>query len=71
MLVTDKENAEVKVTFLHPRGPSYSFKYPSQPDILIVPSSNILNKLDAKTATGRTYTLSRESKPATQKLTDK
>ena len=28
VLETDKENAEVKVTFLHPRGPSCSFKYP-------------------------------------------
>ena len=71
VLETDKVNAEVKVTFMHPRGPSRSFKYPSQPDILIVPSSDILTKVDAKTATGRTYTLSRkESKLATQKPTD-
>ena len=72
VLETDKEKAELKVTILHPRGPSRSFKYPSIPDILIVPSSDILTKVDPKTATGRTYTLGRkESKIATEKLTDK
>ena len=38
----DKENAEVKVMFLHPQGPSRSFKYSTQQDILVVPLSNIL-----------------------------
>ena len=72
VLETDKENAELKVTFLHPQGPSHSFKYPTQPDILVVPSSDILTKVNAKTATGHTYTLSRkESKLATEKLTYK
>ena len=72
VLETDKENAELKVTILHPRGPSRSFKYPSIPDILIVPSSDILTKVDPKTATGPTYTLGRKkSKIANEKLTDK
>ena len=72
VLETDKENAELKVTFLHPQGPSHSFKYPTQPDILVVPSSDILTKVNAKTATSHTYTLSRkESKLATEKLTYK
>ena len=72
VLETDKENAEVKVTFLHPHGPSRVFKYPTQPDILVVPSSDILTKVNAKTATGRTYTMSRkESKLASEKLTEK
>ena len=69
VLETDKENAEVKVTFLHPQGASRSFKYPTQPDILVVPSSDILNKVNAKTATGHTYTLGRkEGKLARSKL---
>ena len=42
VLETDKENAEVKVMFLHPQGLSRSFKYPTQQDILVVPLSNIL-----------------------------
>ena len=70
-LETEQEIAEVKVTFLHPRGPARSFKYPSTPDVLFVPSSDILTKVDPKTATGRTYTLGRkQSKIATEKLTD-
>ena len=50
------ENAEVKLTFLHPHGPSRSFKYPSIPDIL--------TKVNPKTPTGRghTYTLGRKEK---------
>ena len=72
VLETDKENAEVKVMFLHPQGPFRSFKCPTQPDILVVPSSDILTKVNAKTATGHTYSLSRkESKLATEKLTVK
>ncbi len=72
VLETDKDNAEVKVTFLHPQGPSRSFKYPSSPDILIIPSTNILTTVNARTVTGRIYTLSKnESKIATEKLTDK
>lgn len=69
VLETDKENAELKVMFLHPQGPSHFFKYPTKPDILVVPLSDILTKVNVKTATGHTYTLSKkESKLATEKL---
>jgi len=70
VLDTDSDNGEVKVTFLHPHGPSRSFKYPSIPDILTVPASDILTKVNPRTAKGRVYTLTaKESREATMKLT--
>ena len=72
MVEVDTENAEVKLTFLHPHGPSRSFKYPSSFDILTVPLTDTLTKVNPKTPTGRTYTLGRkESKAATEKLGSK
>ncbi len=52
--------------FLHPRGPASSYKYPSPPDTLTIPVSDILTKVDAKTATGRTY--NHNTKLTSQKL---
>ena len=72
VLEVDAENGEVKVTFLHPCGPSRSFKYPSVPDILVVPTTDLLTKVNPRTTTGRVYTLTqRENKAATAKLTTK
>lgn len=69
VLAVDRENSEVKLTFLHPNGPSRSFKYPSSPDILFVPSSDILTKVEPRTPTGRTYSLTKkEMKTASDKL---
>ena len=69
VLAVDRENSEVKLTFLHPNGPSRSFKYPSTPDILFVPSSDILTKVEPRTPTGRTYSLTKkEMKTASDKL---
>ena len=48
-------NDEVKVSFLHPNGPSRSFRYPHRPDILNIPLSDILTKVDPRTVTGRVY----------------
>ena len=53
VLEVDVENAKVRVTFLHPRGPSQSFKYPSVPDILVVPTTHLLTKVNPRTTTGR------------------
>ena len=70
ILNSDAENAEVEVTFLHPHGPSRSYKYPSIPDLLILPVTNILTKVSPKTTTGHIYTLSqKENREATAKLT--
>ncbi len=69
VLDVDVENAVVRIMFLHPRGPARSFNYPSIPDILTIPSSDILTTVEPNTATGRAYTLSKtESKMATKKL---
>ena len=55
VLEVDVENAEIRVTFLHPRGPSQSFidKYPSVPDILVVQTTDLLTKVNPRTTTGR------------------
>ena len=50
----------VKLTFLHPHGPSSSFKYPEPHDIRTVPMDNVLTLVDPRTRTGRVYTLSRK-----------
>ena len=49
-------NDKVKVSFLHPHGRSRSFRYPQRPDILNIPFSDILTKVDPRTVTGRVYT---------------
>ncbi len=65
----DKENSEVKLTFLHPHGPARSFTYSTSPDILIVSSSDILSKVDPSTRTGRAYYITaNEVKEASTKL---
>ena len=72
MLNVDIENAEVRVTLLHPQGPARSLKNPSIPDIVTIPSSDILTRVKPNTTTGRTYTLStKESMLATEKLATK
>ena len=69
VLEIDKEDLEVKLSFLHPNGPAYSFRYPSIPDILWVPSTDILTTVDPRTTTGRVYTIEqKEGKLASEKL---
>ena len=64
-----RECREVKVSFLHPHGPNPSFFYPRHAEILVIDTSDVLTSLDAKTTTGRTYTLSKdESQRATLAL---
>ena len=62
VLDVDVENSKVKLTFLHPQGPACSYKYPATIlDVLKVPSSHILTKVNPRTATaGRTYTLTKK-----------
>jgi len=54
------EQVEVKLTLLHPHGPSRSFKYPAKEDVHIIPVQNIFITVDPRTVSGRTYTLSKE-----------
>ena len=44
----------------NPNGPSASFIYPRQQDLLLVAASDLLTTLNPKTLTGRTFTLSIE-----------
>ncbi|GBN27145.1 hypothetical protein AVEN_172053-1 [Araneus ventricosus] len=53
---------EVKVTFLHPSEPSPSFSYPLTLDVLWIPSSDIIYKVNSVTPTGRMNILPVEKK---------
>lgn len=69
ILSVDSENAEVKVTLLHPHGPARSYCYPPTPDVLSVPITDLLSRVSPKTKTGRTYTITqKESRESTKKL---
>lgn len=57
VLEKNEELDEIKVTFLHPAGPSKSFSYPRNADILWVSVTDVLMKVDPVTPTGRTYVL--------------
>ena len=46
------DNKEVKLTFLHPHGPSISFKYPEPQNILNIPTDDILTLVDPRTRSG-------------------
>ena len=64
-----QEDSQVKLTFLHPHGPSSSHKYPATQDIRTVPMDNILTLVDPRTRTGRVYTLSKkETATASEKF---
>ena len=59
----------VKVNFLHPQGPSRSFRYPAIPNTLNIPVESVLLKVDPRSTRRDAYTLSRkESRAATEKL---
>jgi hypothetical protein len=60
VLSVSEESNDVKVSFLHPHGPSASYMYPATPHILRLPQSAILAKVSPNTATGHTYTLTTE-----------
>lgn len=67
--VLDKNESEdeIKVTFLHPAGPSPSYSYPQRADNLCVSLNDILFKVNPITPTGRVYRLSEKD---TQKSSD-
>ncbi len=58
----DPVKNEIQVTFLHPPGPAKSFVYPTRPDVLSVPPSQVLTMVDASatSSSGRTYKLSQK-----------
>ena len=60
VLEKNEEEDEIKVTFLHPRGPSPSFSYPRRPDVLWIPFTSVLCVVGPTTPTGRIYVLSED-----------
>jgi hypothetical protein len=55
-----EESNGVKISSLHPRGPSASYIHPAMLHILQLPQSAILAKVSSNTATGSTSTLTSE-----------
>jgi hypothetical protein len=53
------DTKEVKLTFLHPHGPSNSFKYPDPHNIHTIPMDDILTLVDPRTRSGRVYSLAK------------
>jgi hypothetical protein len=56
-MTVNENSVEAAISPLHPYGPSPSFVYPQQPDILSIPLSEVVMKVDPRKATGRTCTL--------------
>ena len=57
------------MNFLCPQGPSHSFKYPPKQNIITISYTDVLTKVDPRTVTGRTYTITKqESKATTDRL---
>ena len=48
---------QVKLTFMHPHGPSNSFKYPDPHDINTIPKESILTLVDPRTRRSGRVTL--------------
>ena len=64
----NNEDEVVSVKFMHPNGPTASFIWPSKDDIIWVPNTHIICKIDTPlTDTGRTYHLSEDD---VKKITD-
>ena len=51
---------ELNLTFLHPHGPSNSFKYPEPQNIHTIPMDDILTLVDPRTRSGRVYYLTKK-----------
>jgi hypothetical protein len=60
VLSVTEESNDVKISFLHPHGPSASYIYPTMPHIVQLPQLAILAKVSPNTATGCTYSLTSE-----------
>lgn len=62
VLAKNENDEQVKVTFLHPAGPSPSFAYPRRPDILWLSVNDVLCKVQTVTPTGRIYRIPESDK---------
>jgi len=71
VLEKDLENVQVKLSLLHPSGPSRSFRYPRTPEIVTVPLFRVVLLVEPRTTAGRTYTIPQNvSKAASAILKD-
>jgi len=68
ILASNEDITELRVTFLHPKGPSPSFFYPVIPDIQTIPAGTILMQVEPTTPTGRVYTLSKAESQSSSHL---
>ena len=69
VLQLSPDEDRVKVTLLHPPGPSNSFRYPKSEHIVTVTVKDILTVVDPQTRTECVYTPSmKEMKAATEKF---
>ena len=59
-MAMDVEAGSVMVSFLHPHLPAPSFTFPEPPHMLDVDMSDIVSQVNPTTATGRTYTLTKQ-----------
>ena len=54
----NKEEEDVKISFLHPPGPAASFIWPARKDACFIPITDLIMKVDTPhTLTGRTYVI--------------
>ena len=53
----NSDNSKIRLMFLYPHGLALSYKYPATPHILAVSVSDVLAKVDPKSATEHTYRL--------------
>ena len=61
------DTKEVKLTFLHPHGPSNLFKYPEPQNIHTIPMDEVLTLVDPRTRSGRVYSLTKKEMTFTTK----
>ena len=54
------DSEKVEISLLHLKGPTKSFKYPPEGDILVMSHHDILTIINPSTATGQVYTLTQE-----------
>ena len=63
----NKEEGDVEVKFMHPHGPSRSFKWPHTDDICWVPNEHMLFKIEIPTtSSGRSYNISENDRKLTE-----
>jgi len=68
VLEKDLENVQVKLSLLHPSGPSRSCWYPRTPEIVTVPLFRVVLLVEPRTTTGRTYTIPQNVSKATSAI---